>query len=560
MMDPTLLKGKRVLYYPGSFDPPHEGHVGAVREALIQTKADIAIVRADDSTNTWKPDRLAWEIRTEMLKRTFKDFNNVIVATIRKDQVKEYLQDIYVIALIGSDIWPRYFEKTPASYVKEVVISSRGDSGDIPVIGYPLPITYIWPKIRDCSSTRIRHHLKNRNLREVENLLSCDVIDLIVRNMLYLDAENRGRFIREQIYRELDGKGDPLPKDLRMQGRPVGSEKLPKDLVSLSEKSISGDLTFLWSADATYFVKAFIYIGGSLEDRDPLRRHHHPLRRMDAEIRGLELMSRLNLTYGTAPKIIQFTRHEFGGYLVETCVKGEDLATCGKNYDRQGEFGDMCYLVGQALHELHATKRSPIDIVHFETNFSHKHRFGQWIIRMERKIKEFLEELRSLVNTETFTEVKTSLETTLTLYRGNPGDYTYVHGDANLGNFFVTLSNGSDLFQEAELPEMGRSFVELSTNRVTLVDLNSMGTALGEHDSPLGFPAYEYHQFLASTVHWGVTNNIPEHIMKHASERFTQGYGICDTFTREASDFYSVYWGLRSTLCRLAHNSSKSRL
>lgn len=505
MMDTSLLKGKRIIYYPGSFDLPHRGHVEAVREALIQTKADLAIVRADDVDNTWKPQRLAWEIRTEMLKRTFKEFSNVIVATFRKNQVKEMLQDHYVIALIGSDIWPRYQKKKNAVFVKEVVISSRGDEDGQATTGYHLPVTYIWPKIRDCSSTKIRTFLKIRDIDAIRSLVHPDVIDLVIRNGLYLDDENRGRFIEEQIRLSLGG-----------------------ELVSLNKKSVSGDLTFLSIKEnqSTYFVKAFVYSGGSLDDSDSLRRYTHPLRRMESEIRGLELMNHANLTYGTAPQIIQTIRHEYGGYLVETCVKGEDLATCGKRYDQQEAFGTMCYLVGQALHELHAMKHLPVDPTHMEA----------WITRMEQKIHGFLTALRPRINIETFEELEASFKRLLVAYRLSPGDYTYVHGDANLGNFFVTLSNDS---------------CDLSEKRVTFVDLNSMGTAMDDSNNPRGFPAYEYHQFLASVIYWGVSNGIPEHIIKHAQDRFIQGYGSHDTFTKEASDFYGAYWDLRSALCRL---------
>jgi cytidyltransferase-like protein len=163
------------VYYLGSFNPPTRGHLSAVQEVRKAFPAVKVLVHADDEVSVWKPNRIAWEIRTAMLEILFKDIENVTVVKKTRKEIQSVLKSAYIINLVGSDSWQFYKER---DFVNEIVtIMREGDNFKIPV-GVP-HVTLLKPSIANLSSTFVRQNLSPEYLGK-------PLYDFIKRNLLYV--------------------------------------------------------------------------------------------------------------------------------------------------------------------------------------------------------------------------------------------------------------------------------------------------------------------------------------------------------------------------------------
>ncbi len=71
------------------------------------TQAGFSVIVVDEADNPYKPERSSRESRRETALRTFGYLENVYISNSPKEEIKkELLKNKYVIALIGSDVWP----------------------------------------------------------------------------------------------------------------------------------------------------------------------------------------------------------------------------------------------------------------------------------------------------------------------------------------------------------------------------------------------------------------------------------------------------------------------
>lgn len=149
----------------------------------------------------------------------------------------------------------------------------------------------------------------------------------------------------------------------------------------------------------------------------------------------------------------------------------------GKVWQQRGEgLTVMSFLIGSAMRELHEAKIAPAD-----QETTHK-----W---MEAKKKKTLDLLR-----------KMDLDADLPL-AASPSKLTYAHLDPNVGNFIVDIKKGMVYF----------------------IDLEQMGTSIGENGEPLGHPEYDYSKFLRS-LHRQQSAH-PLERFEEIKQAFIAGYG-----------------------------------
>lgn len=105
------LKGTRIAYFPGSFDPFHLGHMAVVDDVLARDLADYVLVYAlPDSDQTKK--RVAHPIRLSMLHELYGKHPKVLMTKLMPADMQDLLTplfgDVKFSVVVGSDIIQTY--------------------------------------------------------------------------------------------------------------------------------------------------------------------------------------------------------------------------------------------------------------------------------------------------------------------------------------------------------------------------------------------------------------------------------------------------------------------
>lgn len=192
---PKKCRHNAILYYCGSFDPAHEGHLSTVKSALEKTKAVGAVVIVSKGTNSNKPNRSSWEIRRQTALELFSSLDNVCVSPWGKDVTKKYLLErAYVINLMGEDIWEKYCKRTKSDFQGICIGLRYGENADYTTNLKDKEIIYTIPEVQGCSSSKIRNYLKTHpELYKGTKPLSGTILDrippkeldYIIKNKLY---------------------------------------------------------------------------------------------------------------------------------------------------------------------------------------------------------------------------------------------------------------------------------------------------------------------------------------------------------------------------------------
>lgn len=472
----------KIIYYGGSFDPPHYGHLSALLTAMRETQAKHAVVWAQDGHNPYKPNRLAWEIRTEMLKKLFEPYPDIFTFN-SWENLTLTLHNAYVILLIGDDTWPHFSKKPVNAVYKQVCIATREDTPTYDYT-YPKPVILIKPPIINCSSTKIRAACADMKDEEkippvLKQDVPANVQNFIVSRLLYMTDSVRKTIVRNRVTALIDKQFKWKIHDLQ--------------LLNEQRANISGDLPFRLRANQeTYFCKVFLP-------------HHKPLpqQRMSSEISAIENLREKYFKIATAPSLVYsyFDHDRMWGVLITEFCDVPELSTF-----REGEPLEKAYfLLGKALKEFHARRQIVPSLSKFAT---HTKKIGERIARCFTELGDNLDD----IEVETLRSI---YKKALVRFEGKQGCLTFTHRDANKGNFLVNL--------QAE--------------KVTFVDLSTF---------EFGYPAVDVHQVLLGLHWRQTHEEFSEDSIQRATRKFLEGYQYQDLITQESWDFYEIYWTLRT--------------
>ena len=101
------LNGKKVGYYPGSFDPIHLGHQHVIATALQSQYVDYVLVYPAPGGDRFK-NRSALAFRQKMIASIYQDHPKVLLSYESpkelQDRFSEIADDVEVIGIMGSDV------------------------------------------------------------------------------------------------------------------------------------------------------------------------------------------------------------------------------------------------------------------------------------------------------------------------------------------------------------------------------------------------------------------------------------------------------------------------
>lgn len=259
--DLTALKGHRLGYYIGSFDPIHRGHEGVIQEALDSGEVDYVLIYPVPGGDQFK-NRTDWAIRRKMVASVYRENPKVFVTAWSPKKLLEKFapiaDQITVIGIIGSDVVTENLlgpdeqlsEKYRSVFMRGLPLKEKHYADTIGALMAlkaeaflvalrgGVDLSYLNRKIadrpihkliqsRECSSTQVRRAIQNGE--PFESLVSFSVQAIIKQEGLYgypsrlnpdlqneliemqrLDQEARARLIdlgdsEEDAWQEVDG-------------------------------------------------------------------------------------------------------------------------------------------------------------------------------------------------------------------------------------------------------------------------------------------------------------------------------------------------------------------
>jgi len=477
----------KVVFYYGSFNPPHFGHLNAIEEAIKKTGADFGVVVADDRINLWKPFRSTPSLRTKMLEHLFKEKDRILVAGTSKDNVRDVLlESAETIHLVGSDVFPRYFKdkvQEGKCHYPELIISFReGDPIEIPKESSNVKIDSFVQTNQSMSSTKAREALYSHPEWYESNdagsglpMMPKDLTAFILEHGIYSEkAQTRLDVILKEIKSHYNENILIHPLSSGLSGDSVfavyNENKIPISTVKVFQKSS-------FKEDFDYSMQAGHYLEAS------------------------------SWQWIKSAKIEWSSVHEEYAFLGQSYVEGKDMGSFWKllthTPEQIEEIQRQSLCIGRSLRELHDSTQRTMD-----TNLLEQH-LDKLKNRQKGLERHQLEEFLQL----------------LEQYRLNPGCLSNVHGDAGPGNFFV-----------------GKDGV------VTYVDLGDMARK-GACAEAKGFPGYEYMQFISSLFWFCRVHHANDFLVDGCVESFKRGYAGENNkpqpFSKEAEAFYSFYWKVK---------------
>jgi cytidyltransferase-related domain len=159
---PEISRKNAIIYFNGSFDPAHKGHLSSVEAAIEKTQAVGAVVVVCEGENSNKPNRSSWEVRRQTALKVFGNSDKIVVSPWGKEITKKYLLErAYVIKLIGADIWETYSKRTEIDFHAVCISLPNGEKPeDYTTNLTSKEVVYIKPDIQGCFSSKIRDYLK----------------------------------------------------------------------------------------------------------------------------------------------------------------------------------------------------------------------------------------------------------------------------------------------------------------------------------------------------------------------------------------------------------------
>lgn len=225
-----ILIGKKICFYPGSFDPLHLGHEKVAMGAIQNNLCDLTLIYPIWQNNDSRQSKSLTDIsiRIEMLMHRFAHEEKIIVTalppinlqqTLLKHHENEIqiLHNIEFIGIVGSDNaltkWPQSSQQSfmrgmqiPKQHyynsigsimalpVTSFIVALRDDD-DISILNDEISSRPIIAVLNDritcnLSSTAVRNHLYDGGSPDIPNMLSLEVQRVIAKYNLYTHKQN----------------------------------------------------------------------------------------------------------------------------------------------------------------------------------------------------------------------------------------------------------------------------------------------------------------------------------------------------------------------------------
>ena len=253
----------KIAVYGGSFNPPHLGHLYAVKAALRQLKPDKFLVIPDREPphKALADGSPSPETRLELCRKTFASLPEVTVSDMElrrpgKSYTWETLQELKArwpgsdfYLLMGTDMlesfekWYRFYQ-IGQSAVLTVFPREKSEKQQIEAAAerlkkkYGFRVETVSSKAYPAASSQIREKLQNRQGR---NLLQKDVYASIITDRLY-GAKPDWKWLREQAYDMLQPKRIPHVRGCEEEARRL-AKRWGANVEDAAEAAILHDIT-----------------------------------------------------------------------------------------------------------------------------------------------------------------------------------------------------------------------------------------------------------------------------------------------------------------------------
>lgn len=540
-----IKNGQTIAIYTGAFDPPHLGHDEVIRYA-ISHGIDYVIVVPDSKFNRYKPFMTSVKQRNELLSFLYNAEPLILTTTLNYEAILSYLskkfKNIKRISIIGSDNFLRHIEEnsTPKLKADGWLIIPRDKDKNNPLLkeskvldGKPVKVADIKQlRYQGYSSTNIRNLLRSHT-EFYSGLFNPSLFQLPI------DCPTRN-FIRDfKLYQnvplaiaESGGFVDQIKKAISEQLLHYNQSKSYNIINAQQEgiEGLSGNLIFFVTdcADKKIItVKTFVTYTKNQQ--------------YESELSAIALFDKLNLKYSMPVKKLFSLKKDTFNLLGMEYVNGKSLESLLKELDNQksdsvqrkielGKVDTAFRLLGSALAELHVSNTLKIRKI------------------TKKNIKKFIDLIDQIINEiEVYKNLFEKFDIkSLRLLRKklikdvlqNPGYFSYLHGDAQPGNFFIDPTN----------------------KKIIMIDLADAAKYFDDQKNPKGFPAHEYYQFLSSMDLAAVQRfNLSSQELASIKKSFMDGYKFIflqnqnDISTFESLNFFKFYWTLRGIQFDLLH-------
>lgn len=535
----SFKSGQTIALYTGAFDPIHLGHDEVIRYALSHG-IDYVIVVPDSKFNRYKPFITSVKLRNVLLNFLYRNEPSILTTTLTYDDVLDYLaktkSEITHLAILGSDNFIRHVHENTIPKLKadSWLIIPRDEDKDNLLLrdiqrfaGRPVFIADSQQLTQQCySSTKIRrmlrHHpefysgLFNPSLTELP--LDHTVRDFIRDFKLYQKIPDEIAESNELIDHITKAIMQYLPQEESSQAYTITNAQQE------GIESFSGNILF-FVADASrkkiMTIKAFVT--------------HAKNEQYDAGLNALAVFNHLALKHSRPVKKIFSLQGSAFNLLGLEYIEGKSLDSLLKELNvkidsQQGaiimqNITNVFYALGTALAELHTmnarTIEQPVvDSIKKFVNLSHA-------IIDEIEINKNLIECADL-DVKKLHAIKDQLIASMLQ---NPGYFSYLHGDAQPGNFFINDQHDT----------------------IVMIDVEGAAKYFDKDKQPIGFSAHEYFQCLSSIDLAAINNvNLRFEDIKQIKDSFEAGYNAfleerkITLSTKQSLDFFKFYWTLRS--------------
>ncbi len=215
--DMNTLKGTKIGYYVGSFDPIHLGHQNVIEQALKSEHVDYVLINPVPGGDNYK-NRSSLAIRLEMIASVYAGHPKVLLTYWTpkelQDKFSQHLEELAVVGIIGSDVVTDSLlgpdkmisEKYRSVFMRGIPLNEKHFTDTIGVLMAlkansflvalrgDIDLGYLEDKIcdrsilgfifsNDISSTEIKRAIQSRE--PFEHLLSIPVGEIIKQKQLY---------------------------------------------------------------------------------------------------------------------------------------------------------------------------------------------------------------------------------------------------------------------------------------------------------------------------------------------------------------------------------------
>ncbi len=183
------MNTESIIYYGGSFNPPHISHVLFVT-ALRAYFPNAEIWIAPTFSHAFNKSLMPYDLRLQMLKAAFESMKGVVISTIERDlhESTSYTVDVVralnlkypdkkILVAVGSDIVPtlsQWHEYDELIKLAEFLVFPRE--------GYDNSIAFDMPHLPEISSSDIRNACAAKNWDFVRKYVPARVADILMHD------------------------------------------------------------------------------------------------------------------------------------------------------------------------------------------------------------------------------------------------------------------------------------------------------------------------------------------------------------------------------------------